>query len=57
MRKSIFSSKAGKYKAVHWNIEDPASTSDTEDEMMKVFRKVRQNILEKINHFVSTKAG
>jgi len=25
-------------------IEDPASTSGTEEEMMKVFRKVRQNI-------------
>ena len=35
---------SGKYKAFHWSIEDPASTSDTEEEMMKVFRKVRKNI-------------
>jgi len=48
----------GKYKALHWSIEDPASTSGTEEEMMKVFRKVRQNILEKVRHFVATfKAG
>ena len=48
----------GKYKALHWSIEDPASTSDTEEEMMKVFRKVRQNILEKVKHFITTiKAG
>jgi arsenate reductase len=48
----------GKYNALHWSIEDPASTSGTEEEMMKVFRKVRQNILEKVKHFVTTnKAG
>jgi arsenate reductase len=44
----------GKYKALHWRIEDPASTSGTEEEMMKVFRKIRQNILEKVKHFVTT---
>ena len=43
----------GKYKALHWSIEDPASTSGTEEEMMKVFRKVRQNILAKITRFIS----
>jgi len=48
----------GKHNALHWSIEDPASTSGTEEEMMKVFRKVRQNILEKVKHFVTTnKAG
>jgi len=44
----------GKYMAFHWRIEDPASTSGTEEEMMKVFRKVRQNILEKVKHFITT---
>ena len=39
-------------------IEDAASISGTEEEMMKVFRKVRKNILEKVKHFVTTfKAG
>ncbi len=48
----------GKYKTLHWSIEDPASISGTKEEMMKVFRKVRQDILEKVKHFVTTnKAG
>ena len=48
----------GKHKVLHWSIEDPASISGTEEEMMKVFRKVRKNILEKVKHFVTTfKAG
>lgn len=48
----------GKHKALHWSIEDPASTSGTEEEMMKVFRKVRQNISAKVKHFITTiKAG
>ncbi len=39
-------------------IEDPASISGTEEEMMKVFRKVRQNILENVKHLITTiKAG
>ena len=49
---------SGKYKVLHWSIEDPASTSGTEEETMKVFRKVRQNILEKVKYFVTIfKAG
>ncbi|MBS1258306.1 MAG: Arsenate reductase [Candidatus Scalindua arabica] len=48
----------GKYKALHWSIEDPASISGTEEEMMKVFRKALQNILENVKHFITTnKAG
>ena len=43
----------GKYNAIHWSIEDPASAEGTENERMKVFRRVRQNILERINNFVS----
>ena len=43
----------GKYKAIHWGIEDPASAEGTETERMKDFRRVRQNILERINHFIS----
>ncbi len=43
----------GKYNAIHWSIEDPASAEGTEIERMKVFRKVCQNIREKINHFIS----
>ena len=43
----------GKYKAIHWSIEDPASAEGTETERMKDFRRVRQDILEMINHFIS----
>ena len=39
-------------------IENATSTSSTEEEMMKVFRKIRQNILEKVKHLITTiKAG
>ena len=43
----------GKYNAIHWSIEDPASAEGTENERINVFRRVRQNILERVNHFVS----
>ncbi len=52
--KMLCPSLPGKHKVLHWSIEDPASTSDTEEEMMKVFRKVRHDILEKTKHFIST---
>ena len=39
-------------------IDNATSTSSTEEEMMKVFRKIRQNILEKVKHLITTiKAG
>ncbi len=47
----------GKYKAIHWSIEDPASAEGTEKERMKDFRRARQNILERINHFISDLCG
>lgn len=43
----------GKYNAIHWSIDDPASAEGTESERMKDFRKVRQNILKRINSFIS----
>ncbi len=43
----------GKQSAIHWSIEDPASAEGTENEKMKVFRRVRQDIVERINRFVS----
>ena len=47
----------GKYNAIHWSIEDPASAEGTESERMKDFRSVRQDILERINHFISALCG
>ena len=43
----------GKYNAIHWSIDDPASADGTENERLKAFRRVRQNMLERINHFIS----
>jgi len=34
----------GKIKKIHWEIEDPAKTKGSEEEIAKVFRKVRDNI-------------
>ena len=43
----------GKYNAIHWSIEDPASAVCSESERMKDFRRVRQNIMKRINYFIS----
>jgi arsenate reductase len=43
----------GKYNSIHWSIEDPASAVGSESERMKDFRRVRQNIMKRINHFIS----
>ena len=43
----------GRHKALHWSIDDPATAEGTEEEMMKVFRNVREKILEEVNHFIS----
>ena len=43
----------GKYRAIHWSISDPATAEGTEEEMMKVFRDVRDKILDEVNHFIS----
>ncbi len=43
----------GKYNAIHWSIEDPASAVGSESERMKDFRRVRQNIMKRINYFIS----
>ncbi len=43
----------GKYNAIHWSIEDPASAEGTETERMNDFRRAHQDIQERINHFIS----
>ena len=35
---------SGKIKKIHWEIEDPAKAQGSEEEIVKVFRKVRDNI-------------
>ncbi len=43
----------GKHVTLHWNIDDPATAKGTEEEMLKVFRNVREKILEEVNRFIS----
>ncbi len=43
----------GNHIALHWNIDDPAIASGTEEKMMKVFRDARDKISEEVNHFIS----
>jgi arsenate reductase len=42
----------GEMKKIHWSFEDPAEASGTEEERLKVFRKVRDKIKEHILSFV-----
>ena len=44
---------SGKYDAIHWSIEDSASAEGTESERMADFKRVRQNIHERIDSFIS----
>jgi len=43
----------GKYEKIHWNLEDPAEVQGTEDEKLPIFRKVRNQIKEKILKFLN----
>ncbi len=43
----------GKHIALHWNVNDPAVAEGTEEEMMKIFRDVREKILAEVNAFIS----
>ena len=43
----------GQSKKIHWSFEDPASIIEDENEKMKVFRKVRDQIAEKIRKFIA----
>ena len=40
----------------HWPFEDPADAQGTEEERMRVFRKVRDEIRDKIANFLQKKA-
>jgi len=37
-------------KKMHWPLEDPAQATGTDDEKMQVFRKVRDQISERVNN-------
>jgi arsenate reductase len=38
---------------LHWSFEDPAAASGTEEEKLEVFRKVRDEIAERVREFVT----
>jgi len=45
----------GKVKKIHWAIEDPAKAQGSEEEIAKVFRKVRDNIKSSIISYLLVK--
>lgn len=44
----------GKYKKIHWSLDDPAQAQGTEEEKLAVFMKVRDKILENIIAFLNS---
>ncbi len=38
------------YKFLHWSLEDPAEAAGSHDEKLAVFRRVRDEIAERIQH-------
>lgn len=45
----------GKVKRIHWEIENPAKAQGSEEEIAKVFRKVRDNIKSYITNYLLVK--
>lgn len=43
----------GKYQKVHWSLEDPAQVQGTDNEKLLIFRKIRNQIKEKILEFLN----
>ena len=44
----------GQAERIHWSFEDPAAAEGTEEEILAVFRKVRNQIKNKIQEFLNT---
>lgn len=43
----------GKTHRIHWSIEDPAGASGSEEEQLQVFRRVRDELREKLREFAT----
>jgi len=43
----------GKARRIHWSFDDPADAAGTEEEKLVVFRRVRNEIRDKLKKFVS----
>ena len=44
----------GKYKKIHWDLEDPAEASGSEEDRLVVFRKIRDQIKNNISEFLAS---
>lgn len=44
----------GAKETLHWPFEDPAHATGSEDDKFAVFRKVREQIRERISHYLSS---
>jgi arsenate reductase len=42
----------GKYKKIHWSLEDPVEAQGNEEERLAVFRRIRDEIKENILSFL-----
>ena len=43
----------GKTQRIHWSIEDPAAVVGSEEEQLKVFQRVRDELREKLREFAA----
>lgn len=44
----------GKAERVHWSFEDPAKVNGTEEERLNAFRRVRDEMIEKLSSWIPT---
>jgi arsenate reductase (thioredoxin) len=47
----------GKTKRIHWSIDDPAAAKGDEQERLGIFRRVRDEIREKLREFIATEGS
>jgi arsenate reductase len=47
----------GKFRREHWPFEDPAAAGGSEEEVLRVFRRVREEIAGRIRRFLDEEAG
>src|SRR5688572_14232515 len=41
----------GKAERIHWSIDDPAAATGSEEDQLNIFRRVREEVREKLRHF------
>ena len=44
----------GRAKRIHWSFDDPADANGTDDEILAAFRRVRDEIVDKVRTFADT---